>query len=317
MVSETTYNISGAQIGNELLASTRSLTSSGWRDSSQEMPPKISVGDVPTPNILQKRCYQISNIQHEHLRKLTSYPCSLKFEEPFFATMIEQINILCKNKFQPSCKYKYFNMLFSDFHPNHSWNLGQVASTFNFDKFCKGFTQRAIDSCGTLCLGCHLTNARFQQIFVEKREFPKCYMSLCFLPLFGMLKYRNSTFWYNYWYYMVLSSKQHSYNRYPSIKRNQTKIRTNYSICCVFSFFDSLSIPILCQRCFHVFPCVFPKQQYITCFPIIFPFGQGWRAIWGSLRLLVDRTLDWLKAVGWGDGREGRNNNMGEKKWWL
>lgn len=29
MVSETTYNISGAQIGNELLASTRSLTSSG------------------------------------------------------------------------------------------------------------------------------------------------------------------------------------------------------------------------------------------------------------------------------------------------
>lgn len=162
MVSETTYNISGAQIGNELLASTRSLTSSGWRDSSQEMPPKISVGDVPTPNILQKRCYQISNIQHEHLRKLTSYPCSLKFEEPFFArcsasTMIEQINILCKNKFQPSCKYKYFNMLFSDFHPNHSWNLGQVASTFNFDKFCKGFTQRAIDSCGTLCLGCQLT----------------------------------------------------------------------------------------------------------------------------------------------------------------
>lgn len=208
MVSETTYNISGAQIGNELLASTRSLTSSGWRDSSQEMPPKISVGDVPTPNILQKRCYQISNIQHEHLRKLTSYPCSLKFEEPFFArcsasTMIEQINILCKNKFQPSCKYKYFNMLFSDFHPNHSWNLGQVASTFNFDKFCKGFTQRAIDSCGTLCLGCHLTNARFQQIFVEKREFPKCYMSLCFLPLFGMLKYRNSTFWYNYWYYLL------------------------------------------------------------------------------------------------------------------
>ena len=100
-----------------------------------------------------------------------------------------------------------------------------------------------------------------------------------------------------------------------SIKRNQTKIRTNYSICCVF-----LSL-IPCR--YHFVP---PFSMCSVCFSettmhhLFPPDIFIWAGLTGHMGILTTscwQDLGLIKGRGVGDGRGGRNNNMGEKKWWL